>query len=274
MASAPELDDAALLSLTDEGERALKEPGTTLARSELKALLLVDGMSTAAKVLKRTKSGERPKLRDTLADLMQRGYLRIAEGLPGGMIDPGDFFTLKPGKTVTPGKEAQAEADVTTSLLRRNGYCVNIARRRAEPSSARGQSLTVLIVDDDPDIGSLLRKYLKLESIETRMASSPEAFVEALRKPPLPDLVLLDVGLPGVDGFHVLERMRQHPVLKSLPVIMLTATATREAVLKGLMLGADGHITKPFKIHALVRGVKAVLGLDFDPKEHDWDLSL
>lgn len=68
--------------------------------------------------------------------------------------------------------------------------------------------------------------------------------------------------------------MRAHPVLKCVPVIMFTATATREVVLKSLLHHADGHITKPFRIHALVRAVKAALGLRFDPNAEDWDLSL
>jgi DNA-binding response OmpR family regulator len=55
---------------------------------------------------------------------------------------------------------------------------------------------------------------------------------------------------------------------------MLTATATREVALRGILGGADGHVTKPFQIHPLVRAVKAVLGLKYDPREQDWDLSL
>ena len=83
----------------------------------------------------------------------------------------------------------------------------------------------------------------------------------ALRLVPMPDLILLDVHLPDADGFDILARMRQHPVLKSMPVIMLTGETTREAVLKGLKGGADGYVTKPFEADVLVAAVKAVLGL-------------
>jgi two-component system, OmpR family, response regulator len=67
--------------------------------------------------------------------------------------------------------------------------------------------------------------------------------------------------LPDADGFDILLRVRQHPVLKDVPVIMLTGKATREAVLKGIAAGADGYITKPFEPHALLRAVRTVLGL-------------
>jgi DNA-binding response OmpR family regulator len=66
--------------------------------------------------------------------------------------------------------------------------------------------------------------------------------------------------LPDADGFDILLKMRQHPVLKKVPVIMLTAKATRESVLKGLAGGADGYITKPFEADALITAVNAVMG--------------
>ncbi len=83
----------------------------------------------------------------------------------------------------------------------------------------------------------------------------------AFSKLPLPDLVLLDLVLPGVDGFDVLRKIRQHPLLMHLPVVILTAKTTREAVLKGLSCGADGYLTKPFEIPILIKAVRAVLGL-------------
>jgi len=73
--------------------------------------------------------------------------------------------------------------------------------------------------------------------------------------------VLLDVELPDANGFDVLARMRQHAVLKSIPVIMITAEATREAVRNGLHAGADGYITKPFEPDCVVTAVREVLGL-------------
>ena len=73
--------------------------------------------------------------------------------------------------------------------------------------------------------------------------------------------MLLDVVLPDIDGFEVLTRLKQHDVLKTIPVIMMTAKATREAVLKGLQRGADGYITKPFDVDIISHAIHSVLGL-------------
>ncbi|HEX5286259.1 MAG TPA: response regulator, partial [Polaromonas sp.] len=85
--------------------------------------------------------------------------------------------------------------------------------------------------------------------------------VAEIRKPPIPDLVLLDVMMPDADGFDILLRIRSHPALKDVPVIMLTAKASREAVLKGLAGGADGYITKPVETESLLQAVRTVVGL-------------
>jgi CheY-like chemotaxis protein len=268
MAERP-LADGDILALTEDGLRALLAPGTTLAAPELEVLVLVDGQSTAARIARRAQSASRPTMHARLASLVEDGYLRITEDPFGGMIDPGDYF-----KSSTRSERALDEADA--AFLTQSGYSVNLARSIAskEPASNGERPLSVLVVDDDPDISALLQKYLKLEGLDVRMAATPEEVVVALRARPSPDLVLLDLDFPRVDGFQILARIRKHPVLGAQRVIMLTGTATREVVLKGLLLGADGHVTKPFKIHALVRAVKTVLGLAFDPNEQDWDLSL
>jgi DNA-binding response OmpR family regulator len=102
--------------------------------------------------------------------------------------------------------------------------------------------------------------FMQLDGYEMRFAGNREQITAALRLGK-PDLVLLDVTLPDVDGFDVLLRMRQHPVLKTVPILMMTAKATREAVLKGLAGGADGYITKPFEMDVIGHAVKSVLGL-------------
>jgi CheY-like chemotaxis protein len=267
MAERP-LADGDILALTEEGLRALHVPGTTLSAPQLEVLILVDGQSTAARIARRAQPSSRPTMHARLDALVELGHLRITEDPFGGMIDPGDYF-----KSSKRSERALDEADA--AFLSQSGYSVNLARSTAsKPATDGGRPLSVLVVDDDPDISALLQKYLKLEGLQVRMAATPEEVVVALRARPSPDLILLDLDFPRIDGFQILARIRQHPVLGAQPVIMLTGTATREVVLKGLLLGADGHVTKPFKIHALVRAVKTALGLPFDPDEQDWDLSL
>jgi len=65
--------------------------------------------------------------------------------------------------------------------------------------------------------------------------------------------------------------MRRHPALKAIPVVMMTASATRESVLRGLHCGADGYVTKPFQIHPFVRAVKTVLGMAVENSDSQWD---
>jgi CheY-like chemotaxis protein len=259
------LDDKAVLALTKDGEQELREPGTTLSQAQLEALVLIGGSATVSQILKRAPpSMSRDVLRASLGELIDKKYISTDAVLGDNMIDPGDFFTFDKTSTVTPevGEQVQARADTDAEYLRQNGYYVSMVRKSAvQPDRAAGEKISVLVIEDDPDILKLLQIFLKLEGFETRIASNRDEIVAALRAPPLPDLVLLDIRLPDINGFDVLARMRQHPAMKTLPVIMVTAEATRDAVLKGLLGGADGFVTKPFQIDRLVKAVNTVLGL-------------
>lgn len=264
------LDDSAILSLTVKGKRELREPGTSLEPSQLEALVLVDGYSTLAQVVERARSMAPDVLRASLNNLIARGFISIDAEQAADTIDPGFFFTPELAHAALHGGGGQivAENEADAEFLRRNGYYVNMIRR-AEVKVARDDSrkLSVLVIEDDPDICKVLQVCLKLEDFETRTAANREEIVAELRRSPLPDLVLLDVRLTDVNGFDILAKMRKHPALMDLPVIMMTAEASRGAVLRGLQGGADGFITKPFQINSLVRAVKTVLGL-----KHDTDL--
>ncbi|MGA7750696.1 MAG: response regulator [Gallionella sp.] len=266
----PTLDDMAILALTRDGERELREPGTTLSPAQLEALVLIDGHATVAKLVERARSMNPDVLRASLSELIDKEFVSVDADLAYDAIDPGDFFTSAAARTVTSevGEHIHAEIDANAEFLRRNGYYVNIARSPAvKHNRADGRKLTVLVIDDDPDIIKVLQICLKLEGLDTHTAANRDEIVAAFRRSPLPDLVLLDVRLTDVNGFDILTKMRQNQALKGLPVIMLTAEATREAVLKGIMGGADGFITKPFQIHNLVKAVKTVLGLKHDPND-------
>ena len=232
--------------------------------------MLIGGSSTVSKILKRAPRSMSPDvLRASLSELIDRKYISADAGLSDNMIDPGDFFVLDKASMAPPevGEHVHAQIDADAEFLRQNGYYVSLVRTSAvQPDRAAGQKISVLVIEDDPDILKLLQIFLKLEGYETRTASNRDEIVAAFRAPPLPDLVLLDVRLPDVNGFDILAKMRQHPAMKMLPVIMLTAEATREAVLRGLVGGADGFVTKPFQIDRLVKAVKTVLGLKQDPE--------
>jgi len=114
---------------------------------------------------------------------------------------------------------------------------------------------SILIVDDAPNIVELLRLYLEGAGYATRVASDGPTAVELHRKH-RPDLVILDLMLPGMDGFEVCRTIRREA---DTPVIMLTARTDDVDAIVGLELGADDYVTKPFNPRALVARVKAIL---------------
>src|SRR5215212_9129680 len=114
---------------------------------------------------------------------------------------------------------------------------------------------TILVVDDEPKIADLARDYLEHAGFTVRTATDGEAALAAVRRD-RPDLVVLDLGLPGVDGLDVLREIRRD---SNLPVIVLTARDDEVDKLLGLELGADDYLTKPFSPRELVARVRAVL---------------
>ncbi len=113
----------------------------------------------------------------------------------------------------------------------------------------------ILIVDDDENIAELISLYLTKECFDTRIANDGEAALAAV-KSYMPGLVLLDIMLPGIDGYEVLREIRKS---SSLPVILLSAKGETFDKVLGLELGADDYITKPFDSKEMVARVKAVL---------------
>jgi DNA-binding response OmpR family regulator len=116
----------------------------------------------------------------------------------------------------------------------------------------------VLVAEDDPDIGSLLVRYLQKAGFNASLVASGREVVPQLKRNP-PDLVLLDLMLPGVDGLQVCRTIRSDAEIALIPIIMLTARAEESDRIVGLELGADDYITKPFSPNEVVARVKALL---------------
>jgi len=260
---AAQFEERDVLSLTALGRTELRESETGLARDALKLLVLIDGKASVAQIA-RSATGMPPEaVRATLAELLAGGLVAKGDSeLAFGAIDPGDFFTVtSPDAAFAAELLGSGEITAGVSSLKDTGYFVSIARRaegaRSRPAGARP---VAVLIEDDPDLAKLLRTYLKLEGIDTIAAANRAEVAAAFRRPSAPDLVLLDVQLPDLDGFDILGRIRQHPLLKTVPVVMLTGEATRDAVLKGIHGGADGYVTKPFQIDAVMKAVRTVLG--------------
>jgi len=118
-----------------------------------------------------------------------------------------------------------------------------------------GKKYTILAADDDPQLLRLVTRNLQLEGYETLAASDGQQALDLIEAQ-APDLALLDVMMPKLDGFTVCERVRE---FSALPIIMLTARGQDQDKIRGLDLGADDYLTKPFSIEELLARVRAVL---------------
>ena len=129
-----------------------------------------------------------------------------------------------------------------------------------EPGSAEtGATITtILVVDDEPANLTVLTHLLR-PVYQVRAANSGENALSAATSEPRPDLILLDIMMPGMDGYQVLERLRRHPVTVDIPVIFLTAMAGTDDEERGLQLGAADYIVKPIKPSLVLARVRTQL---------------
>ena len=250
---------------TDKGEAEIHASATTLSAELLEVLVSVDGKANVGDLEQLLKHIPPEPLRSLVRALLRDNLIRQPTVEEEMGLDLTSFFAAgtpaaEPSEAAKASADREAEDSVPT--LQSDGYYVSIARQAAgvhQPAS--GDKYSVLLIDDDPDFCALVERLLFNAGYAMRVARDRAEIVAELRKTSLPDLVLLDVNLPGTNGFEILHKMKQVPALKAVPVIMTTAEANRASVTKGLVGGADGYITKPFKGENLLKGVKTVLGL-------------
>ena len=116
----------------------------------------------------------------------------------------------------------------------------------------------VLIADDEPSIGQIVASILAAEGHETRVVTNGFACIDAVRAEPF-DLLLLDVGMPEMDGFQVCEALAVHQRERRLPIILLTGRTDLETRVNGMHHGVTEYLTKPINRHELVARVRAQL---------------
>lgn len=244
-----------IYGLTPKGEQELRSSATTLSAAELDLLVRIDPTLAVAQLKAAVPADAAAGFEATLQRLRMLGLVAPVQL---------DTFAMQLEAELASFAQAVegAEADAGLRSLQRSGYFVEIARRPARAAPPQpGQPLAAVVVEDDPNLARFVSSYLAFGGFSVRTASNRAEVLAEFRKPPVPNLVILDVMLPDVDGFDVLGSLRRHPAFRNVPVIMLTGKATREAVLKGLAGGADGYITKPFEPDALMAAVRTVLGL-------------
>ena len=169
----------------------------------------------------------------------------------------------KPPPKPTPEQAASAKKEAATGSpeLQKSGAYVAIRRRSTQRIAPRsGTQYSLLVIEDDQVLVGLLKEILALASFEVRTASNRAEINAQVNSVAPPDLILLDIKLPDTDGMQILSRLRGHPKYRDMPVIMMTGRGTPADVEAGLAAGADGYVTKPFRMSALVAAVHTVLG--------------
>jgi CheY-like chemotaxis protein len=156
-------------------------------------------------------------------------------------------------------KSVPKEVVIGAGQIAAGNFFVNFARTRPKRSLDRS-TITILVVEDDVATRTLLHLLLSRAGYQTRLAGNGAEFIAAINQKPLPDLLILDVRLPDVNGMKILSKIRAHPRLANLSVILLTAQAGVAELAQGVALGADGFLSKPAKAVTMMEAVEAVLG--------------
>jgi len=179
---------------------------------------------------------------------------RLIEGEElGGEVDVGFSAGVV---RVRPDEDIDSAVSRADRLLYR-GKSLGGGRVVGESSALELPSRTVLLVEDDDPVARVLRRFLEGEGFRVRRASDGAEALTMIREEP-PDLLVLDILLPGPSGFEVLREMRGDPTLQDVPVLILSAVREEEAVVKGFRLGVDEYLSKPVKREdflARVRGL-------------------
>jgi CheY-like chemotaxis protein len=181
----------------------------------------------------------------------------------GGDVDLD--FTAAPPPPPPPQKveNARLEAIKGNQELQQTGFYVAMSRKAAArvPPRDGSDKHTILVIEDDKTLCKLLAEVLGTAGYTVRFATTRSEINAEVNRTPLADLMLLDVSLPDADGLKILAKLRSHPRFAEFPIIMMTGRASASDVMQGLAAGADGYVTKPFKLSALVGVVNNALGL-------------
>lgn len=201
-------------------------------------------------------------VREWLAELEELG---LVESHPDKAVHDLDFTgSFKPPQLIAEDR-AQLASDtrVAGSALSRQGVYLAAERIKNRPTSAKAPADTVvLIVEDDPDQLALAHLRVQMAGFAARTAISATALQEELVNQGPPDLLLLDIMLLDGDGFDILAGLRNHPAHALMPIVMLTVKDDPMDIQRGLSLGADGYVTKPYSKKLLEDVLSQVLRLD------------
>lgn len=270
------MDKSTVFSKTAKGMAESKAGGKNLAREHARVLSIVNGKSSIGDLLKSGALIE-GKYAPVLEALVEHGLVRVFEGArhnldafewkPGGADDDFDFGDALPALQVeelSPQESVQvwAQARRGATELKSTGF---YSYGKKPMLAAGGQlGLRALVVEDDEELAELLVVLLSEKGMTVQVAPDVPQALAAIQNGAPPDVVLLDIvlpGMPGKDGFDILAFIRRKSEWAKVPVVMVTSEVSDDQVMKGLKAGADGYIFKPFKWDALYGCVREVVGI-------------
>jgi two-component system alkaline phosphatase synthesis response regulator PhoP len=152
--------------------------------------------------------------------------------------------------------------------MRTSGDTSEMTAQRPADGPGRRPTTRILVAEDERDVAELIRYTLAREGFEVLVATNGADALRQARES-RPDLMLLDLMLPQVNGWELCRRLRQDPATRALPVIMLTARAEEADKVLGFELGADDYVTKPFSTRELVARVRAVVRRSRPPESEE-----
>jgi CheY-like chemotaxis protein len=242
--------------LTEAGREAWEREDAAVPADYRRILWMMDVHGGAAENLARVYPAD--MLEEWLSEMEEIGLIEIA---PEGEKQQGDFAARGSDKTLAFDRARLSEAGQSAgAALARTGAFLATDRLRKRPAPLKPpEESVILIVEDDPDQLALADLRISMAGYRVRVANSVNGFLQAMLDDGAPDLLLLDVMLPDGDGFDVLAKMRRHQALGSLPIVMLTAKNDPADIGRGLVLGADGYITKPYTKNVLADVIRRVL---------------
>jgi CheY-like chemotaxis protein len=242
--------------LTAAGREAWEGEDAAVPADYRRILWMMDLHGSAPETLAKVFPAE--MLEEWLSELEELGMIEL---VPEGEGREDDFAAAGSDKTLSFDRtELGKTAREAGAALARTGAYLSTDRLRRRPAALKPAAETViLIVEDDPDQLALADLRVSMAGYKVRVANSVNGFLQAIVDEGAPDLLLLDVMLPDGDGFDVLARMRRHPALGSLPIVMLTAKSDAADIGRGLVLGADGYVTKPYTKNLIVDVIRRAL---------------
>jgi PleD family two-component response regulator len=244
--------------LTPTGREAWESQDTSMPADYRRLLWLMDFHGHAGLVREMVGSYPKEVLDEWLAEMEELGLIeQVAMGdeQERDFAVPRSDFTLELERAKLRGVPQAAGAE----LVRTGSFLALDRLKHRQPLAKPPGETSVLIVEDDPDQLALADVRMSMAGYQVRVASSVNGFLMSMFDDGAPDLLILDLELPDGSGFDVLTRMRRHKALSELPIVLLTAKSDPEAIGKGLAMGADGYVTKPYTKNILTDVVRRVL---------------